>query len=380
MSYKELTAVTLLVLIITGLSMAMGPGSSGQRHQYVSKWLHEEVVPHLLIEKPSSIPARGIDPYSGCQVERIPRSEFQQKLGVAASQVNFLPELGLYELILPLTGGEEFLWIRVPRELADRHVPYLQLKKNLILLLVTLFGLAAVISISWADRQNQRAIQEKERAEILQRLARGLAHEIRNPLNALGLSARMLSEAPDPDGDRQRYARMLKAEIHRLDSILNRFSDWSREIHPERIETPLRLLTGSVIELFQAEAAGQQLRLQFEDGPAVEAAVDPEMIRQILVNLVKNALEASPAGEVIRVSLTSSRTIVDVAVQDAGPGIPVADREKIFEYYYTTRTQGQGIGLALARKLARAHGGDVVVDSRPGKTVFTLRLPLKGTV
>lgn len=378
MTIKELTAVTLLILIMAGLSMNMGPGSSGLRHQYIQQWVHQDILPRIIPDDPAAIPARGTEPSSGCEFQRINPDQLMQSATQQSSQLIFLPEAGIYEMILPLLGSGDFLKLRFPRQVAEAHVPFLQWKKFLILLVVAVLGLAAVVGVSWAVRESQKTIIAKERAEVLQRLARGLAHEIRNPLNALGLSARMLSEATGPDGDRQRYARMLRTEINRLDSILQHFSDWSTEVHPERAEIDLRKLLQQVSEVFQVEAANRGIRLFLSDGPPALLSVDEGMIRQILVNLVKNGLEASPDQASLRMGLQIHRHQLEITIQDAGPGIPPEDHGKIFEYYYTTRPSGQGIGLALAQKLAQAHGGRITVDSRPGHTVFTLQLPVKG--
>jgi signal transduction histidine kinase len=164
-------------------------------------------------------------------------------------------------------------------------------------------------------------------------------------------------------------------EVRRLKRIVDEFSRFARLPAPEPSPVPAADLAQAVLALFPSPPAGVELVREIDDGlPAVRA--DRDQILQVLLNLVRNALEAMPAGGTLRLGARQDGDAVAFSVSDTGPGIPGADLGRIFEPYFTTKEGGTGLGLAIARRIVEEHGGRLDVTSIAGEgATFTLRLP-----
>ena len=223
----------------------------------------------------------------------------------------------------------------------------------------------------------ERRIQG-DQALALQTLTAGLAHEVRNPLNAAKLQLELVS---------RRLRRMEAAdtlvgptdlahhEIERLASLLDEFLAFARSPQLARVELDLAELARDVVELEAplAQQSGATLVLVAPVGPT-RARVDRGKLHQVIQNLVRNAIEASPAG---RVTLTVSATeaSVSIHVADDGPGIPEAVRRRIFEPFFTTKESGTGMGMAIVHNLVSAHGGVVDIATGPQGTTIDVTVP-----
>ncbi len=215
-----------------------------------------------------------------------------------------------------------------------------------------------------------------ERLAGLGTLAAGLAHEIRNPLNAAALQLDVLRRRlarPDVEGARE-TSEVVGGEIHRLALLVDEFLQFARPQPLRLAERGLRATLAEVVALLAPELEAQDVRLEVEDGPEVEAEIDAERIKQVLHNLLRNAVEAAgPSGRVqVRVRRKDSGSLVEV--EDDGPGLP-PDRTQIFEPFYTTKPGGTGLGLAIVHRIVTDHGGTVDCESVPGRTRFTVFLP-----
>jgi signal transduction histidine kinase len=227
---------------------------------------------------------------------------------------------------------------------------------------------------------------ESERMAYIGTLASGLAHEIRNPLNSLNLNMQMLEEELGDRGDTPTGGRLLgitRREIARLERLVTDFLSYARPRPLEIEDVPVGELLEQARELLAGEARARQVRLSVADrtGGAL-LRVDPGQIRQLLLNLAQNALTAAAehSGEP-RVVLAAARRgpLVELLVEDNGPGIPPEDRERVFDIFYSTRKGGTGLGLAIVERIARNHGGRVEIDSEPGEgTTVRVLLPPAG--
>jgi signal transduction histidine kinase len=271
-----------------------------------------------------------------------------------------------------------------------------------------------------ASRELQRShhqLLHQERLAALGEMAAHVVHEIRNPLVSIGGFARRLAKRlldREPEGQ---YAQIIAREVDRLERIVRDVQGMSREVHPARVETDLHALLQDSVVLFAERIALQRVQLRMDLGsrPTV-VSLDPVQVKQAMVNLLANALEAMPAGGTLTVStrtvpadgcqlvdssigqvaraggedrddLTSRQTDQSTArqvaeewvileVSDTGGGIPQAILDDVFNPFFTTKEAGTGLGLTLVRRIARAHGGRVEVDNRPGEGVtFRLWLP-----
>ncbi len=264
-------------------------------------------------------------------------------------------------------------------------------------------GMALVLQDSTEDRQKTFETIESERIQALTLLAGSVAHELGNPLNALFLhlqlierelaklrSVRLASDrdksvAGDPKKDPKvilqkldNYLGVAKGEVSRLDYIVTQFLQTIRSGAPRIQTASLNDVVGSTIELLQPEIEnrGQEISVHLDPG-LPESEFDPAQIRQILINLIKNAMHAMTSGGVLTVESGTRDDGVWVSVADTGHGIPQEQINRIFEPYFSTKEKGTGLGLMLVQRIIQDHSGRIELESPPGKgTTFRIWLPL----
>jgi signal transduction histidine kinase len=209
----------------------------------------------------------------------------------------------------------------------------------------------------------------KARDERLQMMLAGIAHEVRNPLGGLELYAGLLREALGDRPERLEEVRRIEREVHYLKIVVAEFLEYARRPAPELESQSLRAMFGEVREL----AAGTEPPVVIEGGidAALLVMADAGQLRRALLNLIRNAMAAvarnHPAGGGhVRVSARRGAGRVHVTVEDDGPGVEPALREKIFTPFFTTREKGTGLGLAFVREIIHDHGGDIHVEDAPG--------------
>ena len=238
-----------------------------------------------------------------------------------------------------------------------------------------------------------------DRLEGLVEMSATLAHEIRNPLMGLSAQAELLAETLPPEDDRSRYIEVITGEVDRINETITRMLNFVRPYEPSLEETSMARLALDSVDLTRprAEEKSVGLILDFQglDGRPVEQdswryRLDGGQIKQVLLNLIINAIDATPAESVVSVSLRQSRglALVDAAsgtqkslpglliqVSDAGPGFSPEMAEKIFRPFFTTKNSGTGLGLSICRKIVNAHGGEIRAQRREDRTVFEVMLP-----
>jgi len=233
------------------------------------------------------------------------------------------------------------------------------------------------------QRELERVARRSERLAATGALAAGLAHEIRNPLNGATLHLegldRALSRARNVPEDAREAVAVLRSEMRRLSALVTDFLEVARPKAPVRADCDLNQLVIEVASFLRPEAESHAIRLTVElSSEGMGAQLDAERLRQVLVNLVRNAIEAdSQAGVGNRIVIRTRRAgpVVELEVEDDGPGLPDADAP-IFDAFYTTKPRGTGLGLSIVSRIVEDHGGSVVVASKPGKTTFTVHLPV----
>jgi len=213
-------------------------------------------------------------------------------------------------------------------------------------------------------------------------VARRLAHEIKNPLTPIQLSAERLRRhfAGGPSGARalvDECTGTIVGEVESLKGLVDEFSQFARMPSPRTMPTDIGQLITDTLALYQGIFTDVSLEQRFEPGlPLVR--LDPEQIRRVMINLVDNAVEAMERrGHIlIETQRDRSNNVVRIVVADDGPGIPSSEREKLFLPYYSTKRRGSGLGLAIVRRIIAEHGGNIDVgDNVPRGTRFTIELP-----
>jgi signal transduction histidine kinase len=225
-----------------------------------------------------------------------------------------------------------------------------------------------------ALREHQARLVESEKLAGIGRLAAGVAHEINNPLGVILGYAKLLRRRAE--GGVAEDLKVIEEETLRAKEIVEGLLDLSRPLPPASERVDLRALADDVVaRLAEARLTGG---VDVAVEGAASAAGHRDKLRQVLVNLVRNGVEAAGEGGRVRVRLGARDGRAEVAVEDSGPGVAPADRPRLFEPFFTTKPRGTGLGLAVSRAIARAHGGDLVAGEAPGGGArFALVLPAR---
>jgi signal transduction histidine kinase len=232
-------------------------------------------------------------------------------------------------------------------------------------------------------RALERRAADAEALSAMGSLALGLAHEVRNPLNAAVLQLHLLSRGLDRLSDEKTRGTMrarvsiIETEIGRLERLLTEFLELARPRGIRHEPVDIARLVEDVLE-FQAEALNSHhVELKAEIAKACVATGDPEKLRQVLINLLVNALDAMPESGTLSVQVRSSPASVTIEIGDSGPGIDPSILPEIFDPFFTTKEAGTGLGLSIVRKIVDQHGGRIEFDSRPGRgTRVQVELPV----
>ena len=237
--------------------------------------------------------------------------------------------------------------------------------------LVTLRDLESLERIS-------RQLQVSERLAALGRVTAGVAHEVKNPLNSMRLWLENLKEClPSAEEMPRQAVAVLDSEIDRLDSVVKRFLDFMRPPELRLEETRLDELLDEIAAIARPRSsrAGVQIEKHYAELPPVR--VDRPLLKQAMLNLIFNAIEAMPAGGRLTFELERRGDLAEIRVIDTGRGIAPEHRARIFQLFFTTRPGGSGIGLASAYKAVQLHDGSIDFDSEVGRgTTFRIELPL----
>ncbi len=229
----------------------------------------------------------------------------------------------------------------------------------------------------------QARIIQSEKMAVVGTFASGLAHEVRNPLNSIALQLSILERRIHPlpagvAGEIKELVGVIREEVKRLDNLVGDFLQFSRSNRVQYRPASLELLIDEVSRLLrpEARAAGVTVRRQRVGEPMPDLRVDPEKMKQVAINLVRNAIEAMPEGGVVTIESGLRDGRATMVVADTGPGLP--DGLDVFQLFVTTKAQGTGLGLSIAQQIVLEHGGEIAASSDPGKgAVFTVSLPVE---
>jgi signal transduction histidine kinase len=231
----------------------------------------------------------------------------------------------------------------------------------------------------------EEALRRRDRLAAMGELASTVAHEVRNPLNSIGMIAQRLQRefvglgraAPSRDqGELQELLDVLAGETQRINRIVQQFLDYARppKLAPRRAS--LRDLALDVAQAQRPRAAARGVVIDTEVEAAGDAVFDPDQLKQAIDNLVRNAIDASPGGAHVLLSARPEPSGHVVEVADPGPGIPPDAMPRIFDLYFTTKADGTGVGLAVTHQIVEAHQGRIDVESAPGSgTRMSVHLP-----
>ena len=227
----------------------------------------------------------------------------------------------------------------------------------------------------------EATLRRQDRLAALGKVVAGVAHEIRNPLNALSLTLQLLERRVRKGQATGDEAREAIHEVERLGVILDRWLAFGRPDLGNRRVQDLQPLLERAIRVVDDQSRRKRIHLTVASNGSqqLQADVDAPSIEQVLINLFLNAIDASPEGGTVSVHLAAEPERVRIEVRDQGPAIPEAIRDHLFDPYFTTKENGTGLGLAVSREIVCHHGGTIDFESADSGTTFILTLPSNGS-
>jgi two-component system, NtrC family, sensor histidine kinase HydH len=284
----------------------------------------------------------------GRQADHLLPAAFTKVLGKINGQAGLVEE----DIALSSEKGGEQTWEVVAAAFADDDV---QEGKILLARNVTVI------------RQMEQEVARSRHLNAIGSLAAGVAHEIRNPLSSIKGFAVYFKQRLSGNKEDEETADIMIAETERLNRVISQLIEFARPLDLKRKPTNLTDLVRHVIRLVEGEAKKNAVEIDVkavEDLP--QADIDPDKIKQVLLNIFLNALAAMPAGGSLSIEIAAQKDWMDVTVSDTGSGIKEEDLPRIYDPYFTSKPAGTGLGLAVVQKIMDAHGGLVQMESQAG--------------
>ena len=295
-----------------------------------------------------------------------------------------------YDILKAITvNGSSLGYLKIglslkPMEAAWQQSLHSMIVFGLAVLAVGILGMATIFYTQQSHLKKigslEAEISRQERLSELGNLAATVAHEIRNPLNSVSMGLQRLKAEFTPTRDADDYARFLKLmqeEVQRLNAIVEQFLSLARPLHLNREAIALAPYLNELAALITPEANASRVSVELKvpgDLPPVHA--DRNYLKQLLLNLVLNGIQAMPDGGTLSIAARTVKDRLELTVADQGTGIKAAVLKKIFEPYFTTKNNGSGLGLSVARRIAEAHGGTITVESEASRgSRFRVLLP-----
>ena len=229
-------------------------------------------------------------------------------------------------------------------------------------------------------QDNVEHVKRAARMSALGHMSAGLAHEIRNPLAGIDGAAAVLREQPNGNERRTEFLDIIQKETRRLNGLVSNFLEFARPRAPEMQSVQVRSLVQSVADVIQQTAARHNIEFSVDipdNLPPLRC--DAEQIKQVLLNLMLNSVQAMPQGGSIAIGCRLQNNDVMIRVCDTGPGIPPSDMDFIYDPFFTTKETGTGLGLPTAYQIVEQHGGELNVEkSDSSGTCFVFTLPVHG--
>ena len=225
-------------------------------------------------------------------------------------------------------------------------------------------------------RKIEQQLELSRRLASLGKMAAGIAHEIRNPLGTLRGFAHYFGKNADSGSDGEKYAALMIAEVDRLNESISTLLQFARAPEPHQVVIDAGELFDRVKNLLAADCASSGITLVQYIEPGVQLYGDPDLLLQVLLNLLQNSIRASVAGKEIEMRLSSKGKRIVLSVSDQGEGMSEEVQKQMFDPFFTTRKEGTGLGLAISHQIVEQHHGRMEVISGEGKgTTIHIFLP-----
>ncbi|MBN2601774.1 MAG: GHKL domain-containing protein [Candidatus Marinimicrobia bacterium] len=225
----------------------------------------------------------------------------------------------------------------------------------------------------------QRDLRHKEKMSAVGELAAGIAHEIRNPLSAISMTVQRLGREFKPttgEAEQKRLFDIIRKEIDHIGTSIKNLLQFSKPAPLQMSPNRLEKIIDKIVDLYNGKIAAAGITLIWQNHMNVKTIIDPVKIEECLINILENAIDATPPKGIIEIGLRTTNREITISIKDTGSGISQENLSKIFNLYFTTKSNGTGLGLAHANQIVSEHGGKIRVDSQENKgTTFTIILP-----
>ncbi len=248
-------------------------------------------------------------------------------------------------------------------------------------------GLVVLVEDVTEVKELERQVYRSDKVSALGRFAAGIAHEIKNPLSAMNINVQLLEEEltnnKNIDSESQqilmRYINIINSETNRLEEIIRNLIDFTKTDKIKKESISIRIIIEQVVNLIEPEAKRRNVEIHQKINIASDECItcDRNKIKQLLLNLIINSLQAMPAGGMLTIAVLKNPSFVTIEIADTGIGIKKEEQNKIFDLYYTTKKSGSGLGLSICQRIIEEHNGRLEFISDYGKgTKFTIKLPI----
>ena len=238
----------------------------------------------------------------------------------------------------------------------------------------------AVIKDITEQKTLEENLKRKDQITAMGHLASGVAHEIRNPLNAISIIAQRFRQEFKPVSEADEYNKLASSMVdqtRRINTIIQQFLKMARPGSLSKSTTNMNNVINQVVTLIKSVAKSKNVKLIENCSELPEISVDSDMIQQALLNIVQNSLDACEQNDTVELNCTTVHDNLEIRISDTGHGISKDELHKIFNMYYTTKQEGTGLGLSVVQQIISLHNGTIQVQSEIDKgTVFIIHLPL----
>ena len=237
-----------------------------------------------------------------------------------------------------------------------------------------------IVINDFTERKNlEEQTKRQEKLSAMGELASGVAHEIRNPINAIGMIAQRLNKEFIPNKDSEEYKsilNVLKDEVTRINKIITQFLNYAKPLGIELKTVEANEYFDDIYRLYIDQSNFKKIHFNKLSTESIQIKIDPELMKQAIMNIVQNAIDAAGENGSVTINYYKTGELLYIVIEDNGAGIAEDQLKKIFDLYFTTKKEGNGLGLSIAQKIVNQHNGTIIVESKIKKgTKFIIKIP-----
>jgi signal transduction histidine kinase len=237
-----------------------------------------------------------------------------------------------------------------------------------------------IVINDFTERKNlEEQTKRQEKLSAMGELASGVAHEIRNPINAIGMIAQRLNKEFIPNKDSDEYEsilNVLKDEVTRINKIITQFLNYAKPLGIELKTIEANEYFDDIYRLYIDQSNLKKIHFNKLSTESIRIKIDPELMKQALMNIVQNAIDAAGENGSVTINYYKTGELLNIVIEDDGVGIAEDQLKRIFDLYFTTKKEGNGLGLSIAQKIVNQHNGTIIVESKIKKgTKFIIKIP-----